>query len=63
MGATAAIVTRNLSRSFGAVKAVDELDLQIPEAQIYGFLGPNGSGKSTTFRMLCAVAQADRGRG
>ena len=55
MGATAAIVTRSLSRRFGAVKAVDELNLQIPQAQIYGFLGPNGSGKSTTFRMLCGL--------
>ena len=61
MGATAAIVTRNLSRSFGAVKAVDELDLQIPEAQIYGFLGPNGSGKSTTFRMLCGLLKPTGG--
>ena len=55
MGATAAIVTRSLSRRFGTVKAVDELNLQIPQAQIYGFLGPNGSGKSTTFRMLCGL--------
>ena len=61
MGAAAAIVTRNLSRSFGAVKAVDELDLQIPEAQIYGFLGPNGSGKSTTFRMLCGLIKPSAG--
>ena len=61
MGATAAIVTRNLSRRFGAVKAVDELDLQIPEAQIYGFLGPNGSGKSTTFRMLCGLLKPTDG--
>ena len=61
MGATAAIATRNLSRRFGAVKAVDELNLQIPEAQIYGFLGPNGSGKSTTFRMLCGLLKPSEG--
>ena len=61
MGATAAIATRNLSRRFGAVKAVDELNLQIPEAQIYGFLGPNGSGKSTTFRMICGLLKPSEG--
>ena len=61
MGATAAIVTRNLSRRFGALLAVDELHLQIPEAQIYGFLGPNGSGKSTTFRMLCGLLKPTAG--
>ena len=61
MGATAAIATRNLSRRFGAVKAVDELNLQIPEAQIYGFLGPNGSGKSTTFRMICGLLKPSGG--
>ena len=61
MEATAAIATRNLSRRFGAVKAVDELNLQIPEAQIYGFLGPNGSGKSTTFRMICGLLKPSEG--
>ncbi len=61
MGDNAAIVTRNLSRQFGAVKAVDELELRIPEAQIYGFLGPNGSGKSTTFRMLCGLLKPTAG--
>ena len=61
MEATAAIATRNLSRRFGAVKAVDELNLQIPEAQIYGFLGPNGSGKSTTFRMICGLLNPSEG--
>ena len=61
MGAAAAIVTRNLSRRFGALLAVDELHLEIPEAQIYGFLGPNGSGKSTTFRMLCGLLKPTAG--
>ena len=61
MGASAAIETRNLSRRFGAVLAVDGLHLRIPEAQIYGFLGPNGSGKSTTFRMLCGLLKPTAG--
>lgn len=61
MGATAAIVARNLTRKFGHTVAVDGLDLTIPEAQIYGFLGPNGSGKSTTFRMLCGLITPTEG--
>jgi ABC-2 type transport system ATP-binding protein len=50
-----AIRTRGLTRRFGALVAVDGVDLEIPRAQIYGFLGPNGSGKSTTIRMLCGL--------
>jgi ABC-2 type transport system ATP-binding protein len=50
-----AIVARGLSRRFGEVLAVNDLDLDIPRGQIYGFLGPNGSGKSTTLRMLCGL--------
>jgi len=50
-----AIEARGLSRSFGTLKAVDGLDLTVPEGCIYGFLGPNGSGKSTTIRMLCGL--------
>jgi ABC-2 type transport system ATP-binding protein len=51
----AAIVTRGLTRRFGDLVAVDHINLNIPQAQIYGFLGPNGSGKSTTIRMLCGL--------
>lgn len=50
-----AIEARGITRRFGAVVAVDEISLDIPRAQIYGFLGPNGSGKSTTIRMLCGL--------
>ena len=61
MTTSSAIVTRNLTRHFGSAVAVDHLDLEIPEAQIYGFLGPNGSGKSTTFRMLCGLLSPTEG--
>lgn len=46
-----AIEARGLSKNFGDLRAVSELDLDVPRGQIYGFLGPNGSGKSTTIRM------------
>ena len=50
-----AIQARSLTKQFGALTAVDHLDLDVPRAQICGFLGPNGSGKSTTIRMLCGL--------
>jgi ABC-2 type transport system ATP-binding protein len=50
-----AIQSRDLTRKFGSVIAVDHVSLNIPRAQIYGFLGPNGSGKSTTIRMFCGL--------
>ncbi|MBW3567770.1 MAG: ABC transporter ATP-binding protein, partial [Proteobacteria bacterium] len=52
---------RGLTRHFGALVAVDHVDLDIPRAQIYGFLGPNGSGKSTTIRMLCGLLKPTAG--
>ncbi len=55
MSAELAIKARGLSRDFGSLRAVDQIDLDIPCGQIYGFLGPNGSGKSTTLRMLCGL--------
>ncbi len=58
---TAAISARGLARHFGAVVAVAGIDLDVPCAQIYGFLGPNGSGKSTTIRMLCGLLVPTRG--
>ena len=50
-----AIEAHGLSKSFGELRAVSSLDLNVPRGQIYGFLGPNGSGKSTTIRMLCGL--------
>jgi ABC-2 type transport system ATP-binding protein len=56
------IVARGLSRSFGAVQAVDQLDLEIERGRICGFLGPNGSGKTTTIRMLCGLLVPSAGQ-
>lgn len=50
-----AITVKNLSKSFGDFKAVDDISFEVPKGKIFGFLGPNGSGKSTTIRMLCGV--------
>ena len=58
----AVIQARGLTRQFGQLTAVDQLDLEVPPGQIYGFLGPNGSGKSTTIRMLCGLLTPTRGK-
>jgi ABC-2 type transport system ATP-binding protein len=50
-----AIETFDLTRQFGSVKAVDKLNLHIPQGLIYGLLGPNGAGKSTTIKMLTTL--------
>ncbi|HSW02558.1 MAG TPA: ABC transporter ATP-binding protein [Sedimentisphaerales bacterium] len=52
---TLAIETRGLSRRFGEVVAVDDLDLRVEKGTFYGFLGPNGAGKSTTIKMLTGL--------
>ena len=49
------IDTRDLTRTFGSVVAVDRLTLKIPEGEVFGFLGPNGAGKTTTVRMLTGL--------
>ena len=46
---------RNLSRHFGGVKAVDQLDLTVRRGEILGLIGPNGSGKSTTVNLITGV--------
>ncbi|RZV36167.1 MAG: ABC transporter ATP-binding protein [Chromatiales bacterium] len=61
MSSEYAIEARGLSKHFGSLKAVNQLDLKVPRGQIYGFLGPNGSGKSTTIRMLCGLLTPTEG--
>jgi len=56
-----AITAHGMSKSFGKVHAVVNLDLAVPRGRIYGFLGPNGSGKSTTIRMLCGLLTPSAG--
>ena len=52
---------RDIAKSFGSIKAVDGLDLDVAEGTCVGLLGPNGAGKSTTMKVLTAQAIADRG--
>ena len=42
---------KNLSKSFGKRKVIDNISLEVKEGEVYGFLGPNGSGKTTTIKM------------
>jgi len=52
---------QNLSRHFGGVKAVDQLDLNVIRGEILGLIGPNGSGKSTTVNLITGVYQPTTG--
>lgn len=58
---TPAISIRGAVKRFGAIVAVDGLDLEVPSGVCFGLLGPNGAGKSTTMRMLTAQTLADEG--
>jgi ABC-2 type transport system ATP-binding protein len=58
---SAAIASAGLTKRFGAVNAVDGIDLHVPSGSVYGFLGPNGSGKTTTIRMLLGLVFASAG--
>ena len=55
------IKVENLTKTFGAQRAVDGLTFEIPGGQIVGFLGPNGAGKSTTLKMLTGMLQPTAG--
>jgi ABC-2 type transport system ATP-binding protein len=56
-----AISVTGLVKTFGHVRALDELDLEVATGEVHGFLGPNGSGKSTTIRVLLGLLRADAG--
>jgi len=58
---TAVIEARGLTKTYGAVRALDGLDLSIPKGGVYGVLGPNGAGKSTLFRILLGLIRASDG--
>jgi len=58
---TAAIRLEGVTKSFGGVRAVDGLSLEVPAGSVYGFIGPNGSGKTTTLRMILHILHPDEG--
>ncbi len=58
---TAAIRTAGLTKHFGRVVALDNLDLEVAAGEIFGFLGPNGAGKSTTIRLLLGLLRPTAG--
>ena len=57
----AVIKVENISKNFGALKAVDNLSFEVEAGQVFGFLGQNGSGKSTTIRMLLSLIHPSSG--
>jgi len=56
-----AILLKGVSKTFGRTKAVENLDLDIPQGALYGFIGPNGAGKTTSIRMIMSILFPDSG--
>lgn len=54
--------TINLTKKFGSFTALDGVDLEVQEGEVYGFIGPNGAGKSTTIRILLGILRATKGK-
>lgn len=55
------IETKNLTKNYGTLTAVDDLNLTIKDGDIFGFIGPNGAGKTTTMRILVTLLEPTRG--
>lgn len=58
-----AIVTENLTRDYGPVRALDHLSIEVAAGSIFGFLGPNGAGKTTVIRLLLGLVEPTEGSG
>ena len=52
---------KNLTISFGGLRAVDDFQMEIKKGQLYGLIGPNGAGKTTVFNLLTGVYKPDEG--
>ena len=57
------IETSNLSKSFGSVQALENVNLKVPHHSIFGFLGPNGAGKTTLMKLLIGLSRPTKGSG
>ena len=58
---SAAVRTVGLTKRYGTLAAVNDLDLEVPEGSVFGLIGPNGAGKSTTFAMLASILSPTSG--
>jgi ABC-2 type transport system ATP-binding protein len=58
---TPVVQTTALTKHYGAIRAVESLDLTVLRGEVYGFLGPNGAGKTTTLRMLLGLVRPTSG--
>lgn len=56
------IEVRGITKSFGDLKAVDDVSLEVAAGEVYGFIGPNGAGKSTTMKILACLLTPDEGK-
>jgi ABC-2 type transport system ATP-binding protein len=56
-----AIETRGLAKTYGSLRALDDLSLRVSEGEVFGFLGPNGAGKTTTIRLLLGLLRPSAG--
>ncbi len=57
----ALMTVKDLKKSYGNVKALQGIDIEVNEGEIYGFIGPNGAGKTTAIRVMLGILQADKG--
>lgn len=58
---SAAVELKGVTKTFGEVTAVENLDLVIPGGGLYGFIGPNGAGKTSTIRLIMSILFPDSG--
>jgi ABC-2 type transport system ATP-binding protein len=58
---TPTAMVSHLSKTFGAVRAVEDVSFEVYPGEIFGLLGPNGAGKTTSIRMMLDIFTADRG--
>ena len=56
-----AVRMSRVTKTFGKMRAVDDLDLEVPQGGLYGFIGPNGAGKTTSIRMIMSILFPDSG--
>ncbi len=62
MASNAVLSLRDISKSFGQLKAVDAVSLDVKRGELYGFLGPNGAGKTTTLKIILGLTYPDHGQ-